>query len=198
MSPSNTLPHAGKSPGRYAPHPTIPTILHHRSFPRVRALRAVLRIEGDDREPQMQTATSCSLRHAYRSSTRSARVLKDTGVDLRSKVQHTRYSRTYSSIPSPSDRDKTAVGVSPPRHSKGLRVCNNGSQVFSPTAAAIFIATGAGLFYYFNSEKESLKKKKGRTANLVSGLQATHNQKQKKNSRLRPMEDLKSVACSRY
>jgi len=45
-------------------------------------------------------------------------------------------------MPSPGDRDKTAVGV------------------FSPTAAAIFIVTGAGLFYYFNSEKEALKKKK--------------------------------------
>ena len=43
---------------------------------------------------------------------------------------------------------------------------NNGFQVFSPTAAALFIATGAGLFYYFNSEKESLKKKKGCVVNI--------------------------------
>jgi len=70
--------------------------------------------------------------------------------------------------------------------------------VFSPTAAAVFIATGAGLFYYFNSEKESLKKQKGRAVNLVSVPQITHNQKQKKSSRPRPMEDLKSVARSRY
>jgi len=70
--------------------------------------------------------------------------------------------------------------------------------VFSPTAAAIFIATGAGLFYYFNSEKESLKKKKGCATNLVSVLQPTHNHEQKKSLRPRPMEDLKSVVHSRY
>jgi protein SCO1/2 len=39
--------------------------------------------------------------------------------------------------------------------------------VFSPTAAAIFIATGAGLFYYFKSEKESLKKKKGCVMDVI-------------------------------
>ena len=76
--------------------------------------------------------------------------------------------------------------------------CNNEFQVFSPTAAAIFIATGVGLFYYFNSEKESLKRKKGCAANLVSVLQTTHNQEQKRSSRPRPMEDLKSVAHFRY
>jgi len=32
--------------------------------------------------------------------------------------------------------------------------------VFTPTAAAIFVATGAGLFFYFKSEKEKLLKKK--------------------------------------
>ncbi|EIN04375.1 SCO1 protein [Punctularia strigosozonata HHB-11173 SS5] len=39
-------------------------------------------------------------------------------------------------------RDRAAVGV------------------FTPTAAAIFVATGIGLFWYFKSEKEKLQKKK--------------------------------------
>ena len=98
---------------------------------------------------------------------RSTRVLRNTRVGLRPTVYHPRYSRTYSSIPSSGDRDKAAVGVSPPRHSREPKVRNDAFQVFSPVAAAIFIATGAGLFYYFNSEKESLKKKKGCAANLV-------------------------------
>ena len=146
----------------------------------------------------MQTAISCGLRHGYCSPTRSARVLRNTCVGLRSTVQYTGHPRTYSSVPSPGDRDKTAVGVSPPRRSMEPEACNNEFQVFSPTAAAIFIATGVGLFYYFNSEKESLKRKKGCAANLVSVLQATHNQEQKRSSRPRPMEDLKSVAHFRY
>ena len=70
----------------------------------------------DDRETQMQTAISRGLRHAHRSSTRSGRVLKNNRVGLHS-TQHMRCLRTYSSMPSPGDRDKTAVGVSPPRHS---------------------------------------------------------------------------------
>lgn len=107
------------------------------------------------------------LRHVYRSPTRSECVLTNTRVDLRSTVQRTRSSRAYSSVPSSGDRDRTAVGVSPLRHSKRPGVCNDGFQVFSPTAAAIFIATGAGLFYYFKSEKESLKKKKGCAMNVV-------------------------------
>jgi len=148
-----------------------------------------------DRDSQMQTAISRGLRHAHRSPTCSARVLGNARPHLRSAVQHTRGSRAYSSIPSSSDRDKTAVGVSSP-HSKQPEVYDSVLQVFSPTAAAIFIATGAGLFYYFNSEKESLKKKKGRAVNLVSVPQVTHNQVQRKSSRPRPMEDLKSVARS--
>ena len=145
----------------------------------------------------MHTVISRGLRHAHHSSTRSACVLKNACVGLRSKVQHTRYSRTYSSIPPSDNRDKTAVGVSP-RHLKVPEVRNKRFQVFSPTAAAIFIATGAGLFYYFNSEKESLKKKKGCAVNLVAVPQVTHSPKQRKSSRLRPTEDLKSVAHSRY
>ena len=69
---------------------------------------------------------------------------------------------------SSGDRDKTAVGVSPPCRLEESGFCNNRFQVFSPTAAAIFIATGAGLFYYFNSEKESLKKQKGCALDIVS------------------------------
>jgi protein SCO1/2 len=38
---------------------------------------------------------------------------------------------------------------------------NDRNQVFTPTAAALFVATGAGLFFYFKSEKEKLLKKKG-------------------------------------
>jgi hypothetical protein len=115
----------------------------------------------DDRDPQMQTVISRGLRYARCPSTRPACVLRNSRVDSRSTVQHTRYPRTYSSIPSSGDRDKTAVGVSPPCHLKEPEICNRAFQVFSPTAAAIFIATGAGLFYYFNSEKELLKAKKG-------------------------------------
>ena len=100
-------------------------------------------------------------------------------------------------MPPSGDRDKTAVGVSPPRCPKEREVCNNGFQVFSPTAAAVFIATGAGLFYYFNSEKESLKKKKGCVVNPVSVPQVTHRLKQRKSSRPKRMEGLKSVARSR-
>ena len=29
-------------------------------------------------------------------------------------------------------------------------------QVFTPTAAALFVATGVGLFFYFRNEKEKL------------------------------------------
>ena len=145
----------------------------------------------------MQTVISRGLRHVHRSPTCSARVLGNARGHLCPTVQHTRCSRTYSSIPSSSDRDKTAVGVSPP-HLKRPEGYNSGFQVFSPTAAAIFIATGAGLFYYFNSEKESLKKKKGCVVNLVLVPQVTHSQVQRKSSRPRPMEDLKSGARSRY
>lgn len=63
---------------------------------------------------------------AHRSSTRSACILKNSRADLRSTVQHARYSRTYSSAPSSGDRDKTAVGVSSPRHLSEPGVCNNG------------------------------------------------------------------------
>lgn len=58
-------------------------------------------------------------------------------------------------------RQNGCWGESPDCHPEEFECCNDGSQVFSPAAAAIFIATGAGLFYYFKSEKESLKKKKG-------------------------------------
>ena len=150
-----------------------------------------------DRDSQMQTVISRGLRHAHRSPTCSARVLRNVRVHLCSTVQHTRCSRAYSSIPSSGDRDKTAVGVSS-SHLKQSEIYNNWFQVFSPTAAAVFIATGAGLFYYFNSEKESLKKKKGCVVNLVSVPQVTHNQVQRKSSWPRPTEDLKSVARSRY
>jgi len=61
----------------------------------------------------MQTTISCGLRRAYCSSKRSACILKNCREGLRSTAQHARYSRAYSSIPSPGDRDKTAVGVSP-------------------------------------------------------------------------------------
>ena len=79
-----------------------------------------------DRESPMQTTISRGLRRAYCSSTRSACVLKNGCEALRSTAQHPWYSRAYSSVPSPGDRDKTAVGVSPPCHSKGLKVCNLG------------------------------------------------------------------------
>lgn len=34
-------------------------------------------------------------------------------------------------------------------------------QVFTPTAAALFVATGLGLFYYFQYEKRKVQEKKG-------------------------------------
>ena len=34
-------------------------------------------------------------------------------------------------------------------------------QVFTPAAAALFVATGVGLFYYFQYEKRKLQEKKG-------------------------------------
>lgn len=34
-------------------------------------------------------------------------------------------------------------------------------QVFTPAAAALFVATGVGLFYYFQYEKQKLQEKKG-------------------------------------
>jgi len=101
------------------PEKYVPGGVHEDLSPPVLWARAPRRIEDarGDQDPQMQTVISRGLRHAYRSSTRSACVLKDTRVDLRSTVQHTRCSRKYSSVPSSNDRDKTAVGVSPPRHS---------------------------------------------------------------------------------
>jgi protein SCO1 len=34
--------------------------------------------------------------------------------------------------------------------------------VFTPVAAAVFVATGAGLYFYFKSEKEKVLKQKGK------------------------------------
>ena len=36
-------------------------------------------------------------------------------------------------------------------------------QVFTPAAAALFVATGVGLFYYFQYEKRKLQEKKGQS-----------------------------------
>ena len=69
---------------------------------------------GSDRDPQMQTVIFRGLRHAYRLSTRPGRILESSRTGLRSTAQHIRCSRTYSSVPSSGDRDKTAVGVSSP------------------------------------------------------------------------------------
>jgi hypothetical protein len=73
----------------------------------------------------MQTVIFRGLRHVYRPSTRSECVLNVPRVDLRSAVHPTRCSRAYSSVPSSGSRDKTAVGVSTPRHRKEPGVCND-------------------------------------------------------------------------
>jgi hypothetical protein len=69
-------------------------------------------------------------------------------------------------------RDRAAVGVSTIKFYRFVGVKYRNSQVFTPTAAALFIATGAGLFWYFKNEKEKLQQKK-RSSHLISKAQTT-------------------------
>ncbi|KAI0786541.1 h-sco1 [Abortiporus biennis] len=69
----------------------------------------------------------CKSSASLKSSFRSNRTCR-TGI----------HSRRMSTLPEGGSRDKSTVGV------------------FTPKAAALFIATGAGLFYYFQYEKARL------------------------------------------
>ena len=76
--------------------------------------------------------------------------------------------RAYSQNPNPTQqtssgiRDKSAVGV---RLSSRSRVpasvpSHAVRQVFTPKASALFVVTGAALFFYFQSEKEKLQEQR--------------------------------------
>ncbi|KAH8105412.1 SCO1 protein [Cristinia sonorae] len=82
--------------------------------------------------------------NALRAVTKPRRVLTQWRVAPRSipRSQTRPYSVTPSSHENSKTRDRAAVGV------------------FTPTAAAIFIATGAALFAYFKYEKERLQEQR--------------------------------------
>jgi hypothetical protein len=45
--------------------------------------------------------------------------------------------------------------------STGLEVILKKIQVFTPTSAALFIAAGVGLFFYFRHEKQRMLEERG-------------------------------------
>lgn len=83
------------------------------------------------------------------------------------------HRRLYSDVrqnPPTGAQDRATVGVSKRPWSKCSIVTHFVSQVFTPKAAVLFVATGVGLYYYFQHEKQKLLEEKRNSSTTLRQL----------------------------
>lgn len=79
--------------------------------------------------------------------------------------------RKQAQLPDFNRKDKAAVGVSFNPLARTRRP--DDEQVFTPKAAALFVATGVGLFFYLKYEKQKLAEQRRGSRFLISSAQLT-------------------------